>query len=278
MHNLLNYIARPPLLGIMLGLALLSGCGDGLPDVDAIDTPEQFLEGFKACADKVVATLDKIDDMDSFEANKDDLTAAYTRMLDLAAKAQEMEDDLSGDNGTELEADFREYNESLTQRMAGIGERHNNNPELAKAISDHINEITENHPFMKEQRAQAQREFDQLYQQHMSDLNRPTGTGTLQPEPAGSNPSPESYPADPIQPVTIIVEDVPTAAQQASVQRELTRIAQGKPVAPVSYQNRTATFTVALVVDPAAFANQLTFGQVRSVDVATRTITVRYNQ
>ena len=107
----------------------------------------------------------------------------------------------------------------------------------------------------------------------------PTPQDTAAPSAAAARATATRQPlADPPQTYTIIVEDVQTAAQQTQVQQELTRIAQGKPVAPVGYQNRVARFTVGLIEDPAAFANLITFGQVRAIDKAARTITIRYNQ
>lgn len=277
MHNALNNLTRLPLLGIMLGLALLSGCGDGLPDVDSIDSPESAIEGFKTCTEKIVSALEKIEDMDSFEANKQDLAGAYTRMLDIAQKAEGMEE-VSAADQTELQEEFKAFMEGLEGRMQAAVEKIKDQPELAQAISELIEQTVDSHPFVVAKQKEYEQRFDSA-RQKIEQFNTQAADQLERLTPAGSNQSPRVGPADdPIQPVTIIVEDVPTAAQQAIVQRELTRIAQGKPVTPISYQNRTATFTVGLVIDPAAFANQITFGQVRNVDVPKRTITVRYTE
>lgn len=265
---------------LLLGLALLPGCGDGLPDVDAIDTPEEVLEGFKACADKIVATMEKIDDMDSFEANKEDLTAAYSRMLDVAQKAESFEQELSGENGTELEAEFREYNKTLRERMEATDERLKDNPELTRAIREHLNEVTQNHPYVKEQEQalrerldQSRSDFERQVQEQRNNLSR-QGNGTTSP---GSDAFIQSM-GGPSQVVTLVVQDIPAGGAGVRVRGEVQRAAQGPMYTESQPTDTTQTYLIGLAPDIQALANRITFGEVRNINQQTRTITVRYNQ
>ncbi|MEM9019744.1 MAG: hypothetical protein AAGC44_04205 [Planctomycetota bacterium] len=264
-------------LALLLGLALIPGCGDGLPDVDSVETPEEFIQAMETCLEKFVSAMEKIEDMDSFESNKEDLGEALTRMMDLTLKLESMDHSEYTDDETQrLGEEFQTKLASLEERMQATTEQLQSNPELAQAIEQYVAELLKNHPYtlaQREKREIRMAEFDQRRQQRNAQreaegrrIDQSRIDNFIQSQGGRQNVA------------VIVVQDIPRGPGMR-VRVEIQRMAQGTPMFTADNPDSpTQTYYLGQAQDLQALANKITFGEVRNIDQASRTITVRYNQ
>ncbi len=269
-----------------LGL-LLAGCGDGLPDPQSVETPQEATEAIVLYSERMLEVMQGITDVESAEKAAQELHELANLVTALEARMEEMPDP-----GPEaLQAIAEEFEDRFRYIQSQLNEQRDRlraNPELAVALRDAMQAIgpldsevrrreeleDRAEQAFEQQREQAELDRQRVRQEHEQRIQE--HRGQTRPGPAGG-PRPrrslEEYRAEYVE--RFGAENVVTVEFTDS-QNQFSLNQLGRDLRDLSgatayvYQNRVTL--LAPIEDLQAFADSIPYGRVTSLDPATRTV------